>query len=411
MEGRALFSSCATRGNVLRILYVASAVEVNGTSGGSTHVQEVACGLTSLGHEVMVLARQVSGQNLSRLECGAGFQRLSLPKELALLGRTQILKAFRAFKADVVMERFYNFAGGGIWLAHRQGLPCLLEVNAPMVDPPGALKSKLDRLMFGLMRRWAVRQANWASAIVTPLASTVPVEVARDKICELPWGANVQRFTPDLRDSPRAMPDALAQEFGLQSKGQVVVFLGSFRAWHGVRHFAEAARAMVASGSNMSFLAVGGGPELEPVKEAVSRWDLPQGRLIFTGSQPHDKIPDILALADIGVAPFHLDVYPPLKIFGFYWSPLKVFEYMASGLPVVTIDVRPLNTIVRHEQEGLLYTSGDVNGLVNALRRLETDPGLVVKLGTNARTRVVQNYSWERHCQELDLLLRSIAGA
>jgi len=395
----------------LRILYVASAVEANGTSGGTTHVQEVACGLTALGHEVMVLARQAKGSNLSKLACGAQAKPLPMPKELALLGRAQVARAFHTFRPDVVMERFYNFAGGGIWLAHKHGLPSLLEVNAPMIDPPASLKSRIDKVLFGLMRKWAVRQATWASAIVTPLPSTVPPEVSSQKIVELPWGANVNRFTPDLRQRDRARIKSLASEIGLQVGGQVAVFLGSFRAWHGARHFAQAARSLIESGSGMSFLAVGGGPELNSIQEEAGNWHLPPGRLVFTGPRAHEKVPELLALANIGVAPFHVDAYPPLKTFGFYWSPLKVFEYMASGLPVVTIDVRPLNTIVRDEQDGLLFKSGDINGLVDALRRLETDRGLAARLGASARLRVVENYSWERHCEQLDLLLRKIAGA
>jgi len=307
------------------------------------------------------------------------------------------------------MERFYNFAGAGISLAHKKGLPSLLEVNAPMIDPPGSLKTKLDRFLFGTMRRWAVQQARWTSAIVTPLASTVPPEVSRRKIHELPWGANVERFEPGLRVRDHERLAGMAAEVGLQPGSQVAVFLGSFRAWHGVRHFAEAARRLIESGNSLSFLAVGGGPELEPVMAEARGWELPTGRLVFAGPQPHDKIPDFLAMADIGVAPFHLEAYPPLKTFGFYWSPLKVFEYMASGLPVVTIDVNPLNTIVRHEHEGLLYRSGDVDGLLTALQRLEKDRDLGNRLGASARIRVEENYSWEKHCRELDHLLQGMA--
>ena len=83
---------------------------------------------------------------------------------------------------------------------------------------------------------------------------------------------------------------------------------------------------------------------------------IPPGRFVFAGPQPHERIPELLALADIGVAPFDLSSHPPLTTFGFYWSPLKVFEYMAMSLPVVTIDVIPLNEIVRPEHEGLLYS-------------------------------------------------------
>ena len=56
--------------------------------------------------------------------------------------------------------------------------------------------------------------------------------------------------------------------------------------------------------------------------------------IVFTGAVPHDAMPAALAAADIGVAPFDPSAHAPLSL-GFYWSPLKIFEYMAAGLPVV----------------------------------------------------------------------------
>jgi glycosyltransferase involved in cell wall biosynthesis len=251
----------------------------------------------------------------------------------------------------------------------------------------------------------------WSAAIVTPLNTTVPPEVPRTLIHELPWGANVQQFDPSVRVTQRQGLARLAARIGLEPGVPVAAFLGSFRAWHGVRHFAEAARLLLSAGAELSFLAIGGGPELGPLRDEVRSWGLPRGRFVFTGSQPHDRVPGLLALADIGVAPFDISAYPPLKTFGFYWSPLKVFEYMAMGMPVVTVDVPPLNGIVRHEQEGLLYTSGDVSELVIALERLARDPGLRTQLGFAARARVVERYSWGAHCEALDGLLRNIAHA
>jgi glycosyltransferase involved in cell wall biosynthesis len=308
------------------------------------------------------------------------------------------------------MERFYNFAGAGILLAHRKGIPSLLEVNAPIIDPPNSLKSRLDRLLLGRMRRWAVRQALWSAAIVTPLNTTIPSEVPRSKIHELPWGANVTRFDPQIRATRRADLDALAQEYNLDRSGPVAVFLGSFRAWHGVAGFVEAARKLIAAGSKLSFLAIGGGPELAGFTGRSAQWHLPEGRLVFTGPQPHDRVPLLLALGDIGVAPFDLAAHEPLRTFGFYWSPLKVFEYMAMALPVITVDVPPLNAIVRHEHEGLLYPSGDVAALTAALARLETAPDLRAQMGASARQRVVEHYSWQAHCKALDAILKEIAA-
>ena len=77
-------------------------------------------------------------------------------------------------------------------------------------------------------------------------------------------------------------------------------------------------------------------------------------------------MPDIVAAADIGVAP-----YDPARLrqlaLGFYWSPLKIFEYMASGLPTVTIPRAPLTDIVREGQEGLHAREGDPAALAAAL--------------------------------------------
>ena len=189
----------------------------------------------------------------------------------------------------------------------------------------------------------------------------------------------------------------------------MAVFLGSFRSWHGVSHFAEAARILISEGSKLSFLAIGGGPELGPLRDMVGGWGLPPGRLIFVGAQPHDIVPDYLALADIGVAPFDLAAHPPLREFGFYWSPLKVFEYMSMAMPVVTVDVAPLNSIVRQGQEGLLYPDGRIGALAEALGRLAEDPDLRARLGASARERVVERYSWRAHCLALDDILKQIA--
>jgi glycosyltransferase involved in cell wall biosynthesis len=390
------------------VLYVAAAVEADGSTGGATHVQEVACGLRELGHSVVVVARTERREPGQRLGCGVPVVRTPWRKEAALAGVGRIARVMRGFRPDVVMERYYNFSGAGVLLAHRRGVPVLLEVNAPMTDPAGSLKSRLDRVLLRAMRRWAVRQAIWSEAIVTPLRTTVPPEVPRERIHELPWGANVERFNPRLREERPERVAALRRELGLAAGGPVAVFLGSFRHWHGVRHFALAARQLIERGSVLSFLAIGGGPELPKMEEEVRDWALPEGRLVFPGPRPHESVPELLAVGDIGVAPFDVAAHEPLREYGFYWSPLKVFEYMAVGLPVVTIDIPPLNDIVRHGREGLLYHSGDVDALAAAIDELERDSGRRRAMGAAARERVVERYSWRAHCEALDRILRGM---
>jgi glycosyltransferase involved in cell wall biosynthesis len=332
-----------------------------------------------------------------------------LPKFAALPELPRLLWITSRFRPDVIVERYYNFAGAGVLAGAVRKIPVVLEVNAPLTDPPGSLKSRVDRYVFRAMRRWAIKQARMSRAIVTPLASTVPAAVARGKINELPWGANVEKFRPELKSSKSAELGKLRTRLGLEEGVPVAVFVGSFRAWHGVAHFAEAARRLLAGGARIAFLAIGGGPELEPLREQIAGWNLPRGRFVLAGPQPHESIPDLLSLADIGVAPFDLAAHPPLAAFGFYWSPLKIFEYMAAQLPVVTVDVTPLDEIVRHEQEGLLYQSGDVAALVRALLRLTEDESLRCRLGVAARRRVVARYSWQAHVASLQRILERVA--
>jgi glycosyltransferase involved in cell wall biosynthesis len=125
------------------------------------------------------------------------------------------------------------------------------------------------------------------------------------------------------------------------------------------------------------------------------------------GTLPYEQMPEILAAADVGVAPYDPSRLAQLRL-GFYWSPLKIFEYMASGLPVVTIRRPPLTEIVREGREGLLFAEGDANELAAAIARLADDRGMRERLGQSARERVVARYSWDVHCAQVESVLERV---
>jgi glycosyltransferase involved in cell wall biosynthesis len=113
----------------------------------------------------------------------------------------------------------------------------------------------------------------------------------------------------------------------------------------------------------------------------------------------------------------------------FYWSPLKIFEYMATGLPVVAPDIPRLRRIVEHEHEGLLYDARDPDGLAWAIERLAEPPAshggphedgargggcngsYRALLGGAARVRAIRDYGWDVHCRKLDEALRGLRRA
>lgn len=330
---------------------------------------------------------------------------VDIPKTVSFLGLPHVGRLVRTFQPDVVMERYYNFAGAGMYWAHRLGLPSVLEVNALIVDPPQVRKRRLDDLLGGPMRRWAVAQCRWAKRIVTPLHTTVPDEIPRASIVEIPWGANTARFRPTVREERAGEIAALRARLGLPPEARIVVFLGSFRAWHGAQEFAEAGRRLADSHRDVYFLLVGKGPQ-RPAVEACCQESGQMARFRFAGSVPYDDVPFYLGLAEMGVAPFQTRHHPALQAAGFFWSPLKIFEYMAMGLPVVTTAIPPLDRIVRSGKEGLLVPEGDVAALARAIGELLDAPERARVLGQRARQRVVAAYSWTRHCERLEGVLQ-----
>ncbi len=379
----------------MKILYSAIDQTVPAAHGGSVHVRAVAEGLSALGHDVHVLAS--SGRLGSFPGSPVTWWSLSPPfgdRRLRLLRARQVLDRARELNPDVVIERYYNFGGEGMLAARTVGALAVLEVNAPVVDHPGSVKRLLDRaLIVEPMRRWRDWQCRHADLIVTPSARIIPDCVPASKIHRTEWGADTVRFYPGASGP---IP------FSRREDQIIAVFSGAFRSWHGAIHLVDAIRRLRARGrTDFAAVLIGDGPELNRVGEAASGLD----GITLTGALPHEQIPAILAAADIGVAPFDVGAHPTLA-YEFHWSPLKIFEYMASGLPVVTPRIARLETIVENDREGILYDAAVPEALANALERLSRSD-LRRALGSAARERAVREFSWDSHCRRLDEALRA----
>lgn len=375
----------------MRILYCAIDQTVPGTKGGSVHVAAVAQGLAALGHEVHVVVAPGDGP----FPAGpVHWIPMSPPlgaKQLRWLRGSAVRRIAERISPDAVIERYYNFGGEGMAAGAAVGAATMLEVNAPVIDHAGSLKGRIDRgLIVQPLRRWRERICRQAAVILTPSAAILPPGTPAERILELEWGADTGMFTPKA-------PGAASFE---RPAPIVAIFAGAFRNWHGAIHLARAIRQLRARGrQDIGAVFVGDGPELGNVRAEAAGLE----GITFTGAIPHVAMPAALARADIGVAPFDVGAHRALSL-GFYWSPLKIFEYMAAGLPVVAPAVDRIPALVQHEGEGVLYDPAREGALASALERLG-DPALRQTLGAAARARAVRDYSWKAHCEAIEARL------
>ena len=379
----------------MRILYSAIDQTVPGTLGGSVHVQAVAEGLAALGHEVHTLVAHGADAWPAGPVRWHDIEAPGRRAQLRLLARREVARTARAVEPDLVLERYHNFGGEGMLAARAVGAKYVLEVNAPVVDYPGSLKARIDRaLLVQPMRRWRDRQVRAADLIVSPSAQILPDWVPSDRVLEIEWGADTVRFHPE------ASGDMV---WSRQPGSMTAVFAGAFRAWHGAAQLVEAIRLLRARGiTDVQAVLIGDGPERPSVRDAASGLD----QVVFTGAVAHERMPGALAAADVGVAPFDIERHPPLRL-GFYWSPLKIFEYMASALPVVAPALPRLRALVGHQVEGVLYDPATPAALADALASLR-DPDRRHRLGVAARARAEREYSWQVHCAKLDAAFRGL---
>jgi glycosyltransferase involved in cell wall biosynthesis len=118
-------------------------------------------------------------------------------------------------------------------------------------------------------------------------------------------------------------------------------------------------------------------------------------RVELRGHVPYDRIPGVLAEASVALLPL-----PDEPVARLFTSPLKLFDYMAAGVPIVASDLPALREVLRHEENALLATAGDPDAFASAARRLLADPDLAARLGSQARADVDQ-YGWDARARAL----------
>jgi glycosyltransferase involved in cell wall biosynthesis len=369
----------------MRAAYVCAdaGVPVFGTKGASVHVQAVAGALAATGARLTVLATRTGGAPPASL---AGSGLVALPpapraepaarERAALAANDALARALSALgPLDLVYERYSLWSHAAMEHARARGIPGVLEVNAPLIDEQAAHRVLVDRSAAEAVARRALAAATVVIAVSPGVAAWLErFPAAAGKVHVVPNGVDPARFGA----TPPAAP----------GRPFTVGFLGTLKPWHGLDTLVDAFAVLHARRPGARLRLIGDGPQAAAVRARLAV-DGVAGAATLTGAVAPAAVPAELAAVDVGVAP-----YPDLR--PFYFSPLKLVEYAAAGLPAVCSRVGALEDVVTDGVTGLLCPPGEPLALAAALERLADDPGLRARLGAAARERVLAEHTWDR---------------
>lgn len=223
-------------------------------------------------------------------------------------------------------------------------------------------------------------------------------KLSLDRVTSLPNGADTELFAPTDQEIAR-------NKLGLSRNFNYITFVGFLSPWQGLHYLIGSAPQILASCPHTRFIIVGDGAErAKLIKQSADSGV--QDAFIFARKVPYEEVPSYINAADLCVAPFTSERNRCLGL-----TPLKLFEYMACGKPVVTTQLDGLINYFREAEIGITVPTDNPSALAKAIIKLLEDKPLREKMGREARRLVEQKYSWkiiaQQTAEECDLALNN----
>jgi glycosyltransferase involved in cell wall biosynthesis len=397
----------------LRILYVCSdfGVPVYGHKGASIHLRSMARAFQDAGHGLRIVSPSTERDANLDFEAVAGTPVApdADSETLALLRRVDrwlgkqdtghasrlgheirnllynqrlaaAAPALAAWSPEVVYERYSLFGFGGLELARALGVPHVLEVNAPL-----CVEQQRVRGLHLVTEAQSIETRVWCGtdgllAVSEELrAEALQRGADAARVHVLPNGVDAARFVARPEAAPR-----LRAELAL-GDGPVIGFVGSLKSWHGTEVLIDAFAGLAATRPAARLLVVGDGPMAEALRAQAERLGV-AAAVRFTGAVEHAQVADTIAAMDVTAAPY-------LPSEDFYFSPIKIYEYLAAGKPVVASRLGQIGALA---DAGLVdaVAPGDVQALQRGLEAVLAAPEAAATRAARGRDWVFRERTW-----------------
>jgi glycosyltransferase involved in cell wall biosynthesis len=354
-------------------------------SGPRSHILGVIGAFKESGWEVFPfivgdrIPQSITRKSGMRLETSQ-ILRLAADVVRIISGPVQSMRAWLELhdKVDLVYERYAVLQTlGGIFQLSK--IPWILETSGLYYYEARVERKSIVLIGIAkLIELNAYRRCDVLICVTEALKDLVVREagISPKKILVIPNGVDCIRFDPEAVSPERIFP------------GPTIGFVSALVRWHRLDILLEALGDLHDSGINVNLVVAGDGPMRVEWEQLAENKGLGNS-VKFLGHISWDEIPKLIAGFDLGyVGNAKMDIGV------MYHSPLKMYEYMAMGKPVLAAENDDSRNMIVEKQNGFLFTAGNKDDLKRSIRTALQEVDNWKTMGEEARKTVVNKASW-----------------
>ena len=364
-------------------------------SGHTVRASALLAALEKRGHEVVRLEASEESGTSGVVGFYRNVVKKVLPRPIAMRLRDTariahgrryaiaLIEAVQGAKPNLILETHIAFSLASKLASDSTGVPYMLDDVAPSWEEANMYGVGLAKQALEIHR-----QVTKGAKLLVAVNQTMRGNLLKDglpaeKIAVIENGIDDTSFHIGVNGTTRR------REWNIPDDATVIVFVGSFQPYHRVDLLLQAA-AKLPKIHKFHLLLVGEGQKTLEAKELAQNLNL-LDRVTFTGSVPYQDVPSYVAAGDLTIMPATNE----------YGNPMKVYEYMALGLPIIAPNQDTITEIISHQLNGYLFERENVDAIAAALEMLINDPELRKRLGTQA-AESANKHTWLKRAEKLE---------
>jgi glycosyltransferase involved in cell wall biosynthesis len=243
---------------------------------------------------------------------------------------------------------------------------CIWEINSPLEELRTKDISEQKIKQFNTQRKILARFVDAAICVSNEMEHYAKFDLGINRAYVLPNGSDYQVFHPEKRDVNL-----------YNSHYFNIIWTGSVEyPWQGINIVKILADKFLKIDNNIRFIVTSSG--------------VSSNNIVYVGRIPYTEIPRYIASADVGLC-----IYEDINFYDkFYFSPLKLYDYMSCSLPVIGSNVGQIKYIIENYKNGLLVNNS-IDDIINKILYLKNNRDIGNKMGERGRQAIISRYNWD----------------